>query len=640
MSPKFPTRSTHRRSTALGSAGLALGLSGLLAAAAGAAPAPAEKAQPAARPAAVRPLVKKPRQPPETLSVNFPSIDIRQALATVASYAQADVLITPGASGKVSINLRNRAPEEVIRLVAASAGLSVLKTGSTYVVGPADEVRKAAAQLGESVVVPLENITPAQAVETLARLTPTVIVEPAAGAVVLSGLVTDLDTARIALRALDVKPAPVAVVPERQSTDVVSVRYTDPAEVERVFKSAFPAVRISRQDRTLIVTGTSAELDAVQRALVALDAAPPVTPEPPQPKVTSVYVLSFLNAKTAEESLKKAFPELIAVAGPEPTAPPPALFQPLSLTLGGGGSGAGGGGFGGGLGGGAGGGGFGGGGAGGQGGGAGGQGGNGMNYAQELSRSTRLILSGAKADVDAAIELLKAVDLAPPRVNIQAELVEIDSTRTRELGIDWNLDNASVGFTAAGGSGLRVGSITRGDFGLQATLQAMVLDNRARVLARPNISVVDNEDANIFIGELVRFRGTAITSPDAGTVQGTDTVPVGIALLVRPRIHSDGSVTLKVHPVISSVSETVNGLPQTLSREADTTVRLRDGETLVIGGLERDEETDQTRRIPGFSNLPLFGQFFRSRSKRKTRTEVVVIVRVKRIVDTIAGETN
>jgi type II secretory pathway component GspD/PulD (secretin) len=235
--------------------------------------------------------------------------------------------------------------------------------------------------------------------------------------------------------------------------------------------------------------------------------------------------------------------------------------------------------------------------------------------------------------VERAQKLIAEVDVAPPRVNIEAELIELTDVTTNDLGVKWGLDNAVANFSFGGGSGLRVGSITNSGFELEASLQALVLNNRARILARPNISAVDNEDANIFIGNLVRFRGINVVSPDVGTVQGTETVPVGIALLVRPRIHLDGGVTLKVHPVISSVSETIDGLPQTASREADTTVRLATGEALVIGGLQQDEDTDQTRRVPGLSNLPLVGGLFRSRSRKKGRTEIVVIVRATRIAE-------
>jgi len=633
--PAEPKNNRSGRARA-GARYLALGLAGSISTAAVGAPQPAATRPP--RPPAAKsgpPVVAPPRRPPETISINFPNVEIRQALATVAAYAQTDVLITPGATGSVTINLRNRPPDEVIRLVAASAGLTVLKNGTTYVVGPALEVRRTAAQLGRSVVVPLTSISAADAVETLARVAPTVNVEPAGKAVVLSGLSQDLETAQAALRALDIRPPVAPPQPERTSTDVASVRYVDPVEVARVLKEAFPELRISRQERTLILTGTETELDGVSRALKALDVEPPVAAIAPEVRETVVVALSYLNAKLAEESLKKAFPSLIAVAAPEPTAPPAALFQPLSTGFLGGngnnggglsGGGSGGGGFGG---------------AGGGGGGSrstgnnsgGGAGGGQNGYEQQLSRSTRMILSGFKSEVESARKLLAEVDVAPPRVNIEAELIELTDVNTNELGIRWGLDNATAGFKLGGRMGVRVGSITESGFQLEASLQALLLTNRAKILARPNISAIDNEDASIFIGNLVRFRGINVVSPTVGTVQGTETVPVGIALLVRPRIHLDGSVTLKVHPVISNVSETVDGLPQTSSREADTTVRLAAGEALVIGGLQQDEDSDQLRRVPGLSNLPLVGGLFRTRSRRRGKTEIVVIVRATRIVD-------
>lgn len=619
----------HRALRGAGARYLALSLAGSIASAAAGAPLPSTTKP--ARPQAV----SQPRRPPETISINFPNVEIRQALATVASYAQADVLITPGATGSVTINLRNRPPEEVIRLVAASAGLTVLKNGSTYVVGPAAEVRRTAAQLGRTVVVPLTSISAADAIETLSRVAPTVNAEPAGKAVVLSGLPDDLDTARTALKALDIRPPEAPVQPERVSTNIVSIRYSDPTEVTGILKEAFPALRVSRQERTLIVTGTEADLDAVSRAVKALDVEPPVAPAAPEAQVTAVVALSYLNARLAEESLKKAFPNLIVVSAPEPTAPPAAVFQPLTAGfLGGSGTNSGGlasGGYGGGGAG------FGGGGTGnGSRPNGGGNSGGLTGYDQQLSRSTRLILSGPRTEVASAQKLLTEVDVAPPRVNIEAELIELTDVTTNDLGVRWGFENATTKFSFGGGSGVRIGSITNTGFELEASLQALMLNNRARILARPNISAVDNEDANIFIGNLVRFRGINVVSPDVGTVQGTETVPVGIALLVRPRIHLDGGVTLKVHPVISSVSDTVDGLPQTSSREADTTVRLATGEALVIGGLQQDEDTDQLRKVPGLSNLPLVGGLFRSRSRRKAKTEIVVILRATRIADPVS----
>ena len=151
---------------------------------------------------------------------------------------------------------------------------------------------------------------------------------------------------------------------------------------------------------------------------------------------------------------------------------------------------------------------------------------------------------------------------------------------------------------------------------------------KARILANPNISVVDNEDASVFIGQTVRFRGTTVIAPGVGAVQGTESVPVGIALVVRPRIHPDGSVTMHVHPAVSTVTSTsTDGLPQISNREADTTVRLRYGEELVIGGLTNTQKTTNIDKVPILGDIPILGELFRNRRVETSRTEIVVVIR-------------
>ena len=589
----------------------------------------------------VRPAPRIISGPPARISVNFSDISVRQVLATVAEYTKTDVLITPGATGLVTLNLRDRSADEAINLVAAAAGLSVLKVEGSYIVGPGAEVRRAAGEFGRSTVVPLRHLTPAQARDLLARLAPTVSAEPASGAVVLSGLPAALDGAREALRQLDVPPPSAPAVAELVETELVAVRSIDAAEAERVLREAFPKVRVVRQGRAIIVSGSAGERDAVRKALTTIDQEPPKAADPgPEPQVVHVYRLNYLHAGKAEISLKKALPALNVTVAPEPTAPPPANFVPLSLSfLGGAGGGGAGGGFGGGAGGG-----FGGGAGGGLGGGAGG--GMGSSGAgsqtgveqQPLSRSTRLILIGSRTDVETARSLLDETDVAQAHVNIEAELVEINTSDFRELGVRWDFEGLSSVLTLPGGGALEFGRIVRGASSFRTSLQALELQSKARVLARPNIAVVDNEDANIFIGDLIRFRGINVVSPDVGTVQGTETIPVGIALLVRPRIHLNGDVTLKVHPVVSQVTDFVDGLPQTASREADTTVRLSPGEALVIGGLQREEEIRQLRKVPGLGDLPLVGQLFRTRTRRKSRTEIVVIIRARSVQAAAARE--
>jgi len=576
------------------------------------------------------------RDTPNTVSLVFTKADVRDVLTQIAGYTSADILVTPGASGVVSINLRSRTAEDAIRLVAAVAGLSVAKVGGAFIVGPAADVQKATAEFGEAQLVPLRYITPADAVRALSQMVVRVKTEVTSKGVILSGLPRDVARAQAVLRELDVEPAPA--VPPKPETAVHNVQAGDSAEIERVLHEVYPGITVSRQNRTLILTGIPADLAGAKSVITSLDTA---VPKQPAPREVLVYRLKFLNARSAATALRSAISggplpaadsstpqtsgqgadaaidngpvaigDLTITLAPEAVAPPTAIFNPLTSANGlgssnssgssGTSSGTG---------------------AGGAGGGAGGAAGGAAP--QMLSRPTRLILIGPRDKIDLARTLLEQTDLPQPLVRIEAFVVEVNSAFTKNLGLNWDVSGTNFTFNQPAGAG----SLITGQGHATVALSALISQNHARVLASPNISVVDNEDASIFIGELRRFLGETVLTPNSGTIQAVDSLPVGIALLIRPRIHPDGQVTLKVHPVISSVTSTVNGLPQTSSREADTTVRLKQGEELVIGGLDQSEVTRLVQKLPILGDIPWIGELFRNRTHTVKKTTIVVIIR-------------
>ncbi len=565
---------------------------------------------PARTPRRITPAVR-----PDRISLAFSNVDVRDALVRVAQYSGIDVLLAPGATGNVSINLRERTPDEAVRMIASSAGLYVTRAQGAYVVGAENEIKRAVSEFGLSEAVTLSHITPTEAVDFLTKVAPTVKAEPSRAGVVITGVLDDLRRAREALRGFDV-PAPV--VPEKQDMRLFALEKADPEKTEAILQQAFEGLRIVRQDRVLIAHGPVSHLDALDKAVEAIDVAPPTVPEPME---IAVYKMKYLNAELAEKALKDFLPDIKIAASPEPNMPPTALFYPLTtgaFSSGGTGSGGTSGGMGGGMG------------AGTGGGTATGQGtGTGMgNYQPSFTRSSSIILHGKRGEVQAALKAIEQMDVPQPIVRIDASLVELSKDAINELGINWSWKDGHFSFAQDKSGTVGINSSAREVSSFTAKLTALINQKKAQMLANPNISCIDNEDASIFIGELRRFRGATVVTPGIGTVQGTETVPVGVALLVRPRIHPDGNVTLKVHPVVSTVMSLVDGLPQTASREADTTVRLREGEELVIGGLNRTEKVDSVDKIPLLGDLPLVGGLFRSRSSTKSQSEVVVVLRV------------
>src|SRR5581483_7325595 len=201
------------------------------------------------------------------------------------------------------------------------------------------------------------------------------------------------------------------------------------------------------------------------------------------------------------------------------------------------------------------------------------------------------VLNGTPAELDKAFALLAEVDIPPQQVMVEVKVVDTSPERAEELGLKWSWTPFSF-FEAPNGTNvssaqnqvrpLGFGAISRVPWSFQSVLSAMVTNKEAKILADPRIQVVDNEDANIFIGETIRTQVSQ--SSIAGTTIQVLEFPVGIILLVRPRINSDGKITMRVHPVVSTVTDiSSNNIPQTTSREAETTVMVQDGETVVIG---------------------------------------------------------
>jgi len=167
---------------------------------------------------------------------------------------------------------------------------------------------------------------------------------------------------------------------------------------------------------------------------------------------------------------------------------------------------------------------------------------------------------------------------------------------------------------------------SRAPWNFSALLQALVTRKEAKILATPSVQVIDNENANIFIGDTVRAH---IATAGALGTQNTQIVefPIGIILLIRPRVNADGDVTMRVHPVVSTITSVdSDNVPQTSTREAETTLVVKNNETIVLGGLIRDEMTKTVREVPLLSKLPLVGELFRNTNVTGRKSEILVFI--------------
>ncbi len=152
-------------------------------------------------------------------------------------------------------------------------------------------------------------------------------------------------------------------------------------------------------------------------------------------------------------------------------------------------------------------------------------------------------------------------------------------------------------------------------------------DQKANLLASPSIAVLNNREARIVIGEKVPYKERTQTT--TGTTETTKFIDVGTTLRVTPSINADGYITMMVHPEVSSVTAILDAGPRITTRECDTTVRVMEGETIVLGGLIKQQDDRTKSKIPLLGDLPIIGLLFSDRSKDQTQTELAVFITPK-----------
>jgi type II secretory pathway component GspD/PulD (secretin) len=593
----------------------------------------AQQKTPSARPAASA----EPRT--AAVRLQFVNTDVSDVLQAISVKTHANIVYPALLKRPISLNITAGSIGEAIGYAASAASLTWKQLGQTFVVAPAADLKQMVESFGQSEVVERNEMPSADAITLLTGAFPYLTVRPAGQQLLLIGSPEDITQAR-ALIARQDRPAPVQPI----VTEIIGLQHIIVKDAATMVHTLYPNIKadavglIGKGDGSIGLSGPANEVGIARTMLQKLDDE---ARGGQQSTVHRIYTIRYSSARALHTFLEKAMPELLTVVGPEQYAPPQPAFNPLSgATSGSGGSsstagssgssGSSGGSAGGSSGGSSG---------GDSGGSAGGAGGS-ATKTDGIDRVRMLVVSGLEKDVEKAFRLLAEVDIAPQQVMIEVKVVDLSPERAQDLGLAWswsalNFLEAPVGTLLQGAgnaltqsnlvSGSKLGAISRVPFTFQAVLSAMVTHKEAKILASPSIQVLDNDDANIFIGDTLRTQISQ--SGIAGTTVQVFEFPIGIILLVRPRVNPDGQITMRVHPVVSTVTGIgASNLPQTSTREAETTVRIKDGETMVIGGLIRDEMSKVVQEVPILSKLPLVGELFRNTSTNHRHSEIMVFI--------------
>lgn len=278
-------------------------------------------------------------------------------------------------------------------------------------------------------------------------------------------------------------------------------------------------------------------------------------------------------------------------------------------------------------------------------------------------RINAVIVSGGKDILEEIEKLIDTIDTPVHQVMMEAKIVEVNSEASRRIGFNWQAGNQEDGLVPFGGtdsdhgipifstkeyfannpdSALYQGGLGDGQgslFGLgdfyrqsllfRATFAALENRGETKVLSNPKISAMNGQEAMITVGRTVIYPGGADQPPSERDV--------GIMLSITPRINDDGYVTVDAEPEVSVVEGWSDDgrFPRIGTRHARTTVRVRDGEEILIGGLIEDHEDNSSNRIPLLGRLPVVGNLFRTRSRSSDSLELIILITPHIIAQTI-----
>ena len=252
----------------------------------------------------------------------------------------------------------------------------------------------------------------------------------------------------------------------------------------------------------------------------------------------------------------------------------------------------------------------------------------------------RVTVRGTPAQLEQAELIVDSMDSKPKQIQLEARMIEINTSKLHEVGIDWeSITKYTTVVTEGKPEATQFGAIpdeipfTKFDDGsnlyrqnaaFEVSVEALLTDDNATILSNSNVITLDGEAAEIFAGDTVPVVITSLQSPGAsgGSLQTVqlEKIDVGVRLNITPRLTDDGLITTLVEPEVSRIVRFVGpdeDLPQTSTRRARTLVRVRDGQKIYIGGLLTDEERKTVKKVPLLGDIPILGYLF-----RHTKTQI------------------
>lgn len=237
----------------------------------------------------------------------------------------------------------------------------------------------------------------------------------------------------------------------------------------------------------------------------------------------------------------------------------------------------------------------------------------------EIYDRDMLIIKAGAGKMLSMEKLIKQLDSPKPLISTEVRVEEISITDLHELGIRPE-ELTNIRFIKG-----EEGGITDIAIDFPNVLRMLEEEGVSRNLARPRLTTQDGEVGRLLIGDRIPVRSETVEDDQVRTA--IEYIEVGIRISFETRVSDDGYITLTVKPEVSSIGEELfEGFPTIKTREAETTVRIKSGETFAIGGLIQTQEMEAMAKVPFLSELPILGELFKRTRKDDTSTELIIFI--------------
>ena len=597
------------------------------------------------------PLAAAAAQAQAGQTLNVQGADIRAFIQDVARSTGRTFIVDPGVTGTVTVSsdrpLNNTQLFEIFLSTLRANGLVVIPTASgAYRISPAQGAAQGPATVGSerfsTEVFPLRNIGAAAAVETIRPLVGPqgqVLANPGANSVVVADFADNLVRIRALIGRIDV---------DRSGFDVVTLENSSAREIAGVLQTvltppggqpgqAMVSVTPVESSNSIVLRGDPSAMARIRPLIEDLDRRAESADD------VKVVFLQHADAEALLPVLQQVVGQPVTAAsanapvsapgraGSEAAAPAPAAVVPAAPVAGQ------------------------------------------RAVIARFPGANALVISASAETQRMLAEVIRQLDQRRQQVLIEAIVVELSDNAVRELGVQWLLageDGSPVGLTnysdraaplvpLAGGAaagqleaddplreqlqalalntllgangfvGGGGGSIGDGLFGF--IINAAKTDAGSNLLQTPSLMTLDNEEATILVGQEVPITtGEALLDGNTNPFRTTQRQDIGVKLVVRPQINAGGSITLFLRQEVSSINGLLSASARDLvlnKRELETTLVVDDGDIAVAGGLLDQNDRLSVDGVPGLGNLPVVGNLFRSTSRQRGRTNLMVFIR-------------